>query len=491
MQIKTLFLNLRSVIFKKNGSAAIILSLIVSGAVLSTIFLTQKTANWFLSDQKSNIEEWKLKLVSKTALTIGGYAVSSNLILCKEGGWSDRGGNDGALCRWNDKNSEDDPVPRPADFKLKNEEIITNAQGRKTLSYVGNFSEMVENEVTSEILKNVFVENIFKEDTIPKFRISFDLVNWKDTNIRNLIGDIPNSICRDKISLEIVEGYCGSHDQNKCRQGSKYGPAISNTICENISEMDQDSAVVLMSVKVPADGDGATVTYAGIRRPLAVPIITLSTPPVCRLSCASSNSGAPFSECRGNFIPNSERAISDLTGHIYNPGPGPIYSLLIAKWKKMIVDGSVTKEIIGDLVTMGDRSREVIMPGERVLFQDYVNCEDKVNYYFKNQYTTGKERREVESNMHAQPLLTISYYLGSMKQPTGACMTQDENGLQKGIEGTCTGNIKNQVCGDEDEGRCKYSYIEPARTIKARDNGTATMDVEAITSIVVRHIVPH
>ena len=587
--------NLRSVIFKKNGSAAIILSLIVSGAVLSTIFLTQDTANWFVANQQNNLAADKKNLVSKLAFTLGGYAISNNLILCKEDGWL----NYDALCRWNDiesstvctdntgqtisgyctdaqqekctvsaeANAEEVPnsscenvsqSPSPSSFNLTNEKLVVSKIDRekKALSYRGSLNKMLQGTEDSEI-----IQNIFTDEEVPEFEITFDLVNWKNANIKNLIGDIPETICRDSRTLNVRAGYCtGGGTKRACTESANSSSAtIPNSICENISRMDNDNYIVLMSVKVLGQSSSAkTQAHAGIRRPLAMPIITLSSPPVCRLSCASSTSSTSLSECRGTFTPNSENSISDIRGTVHNPGPGPIYSLSLLKEMRMEIDNSLVREVIDDVVTLGDENREVILPGETVTFQDFIDCADRTNYDFEKRSQTvhrqgiihrtrydrrtdlkkyrrynkrkgAKETHKEEDlshstrtnttvdydtrtsvNIHAEPLLTLSYRLDSMDTPGGACMKDGPNG-EESIEGSCNNGNEGLACGDG--GICQYSRIEPARIIgstttenqevKAQEKNilhtttktttVSSVDVftNTITTVTVHYILPH
>ena len=94
------------------------------------------------------------------------------------------------------------------------------------------------------------------------YRITFDLVNWKETSIQSLIGDIPQSVCRNSTTMSIREGNCPlpKSGVNRCKSNNNVD--IPNSVCEYISDNDQDYTIVLISVQVPFDTPVNTV-YAG------------------------------------------------------------------------------------------------------------------------------------------------------------------------------------------------------------------------------------
>ena len=55
--------------------------------------------------------------------------------------------------------------------------------------------------------------HIVVEGDQKKYKMTFDLVNWTDTSIENLIGEIPNYVCRNSTNMSIVSGAeCPDYD---------------------------------------------------------------------------------------------------------------------------------------------------------------------------------------------------------------------------------------------------------------------------------------
>ena len=479
---KTHALFKKSGIFKKSGSAAIILSLIVSASVLSTIFISQKSANWFLSSQTQNIEDWESSFVAQTAMAIGGYLVSNNLILCKEAGWS---GYD-AKCKWNNTSSMN-----LSEFNLSGE-LVLDVGGTKVLSFKGTVNENV-------------IDNPQSDAGDIDYRITFDLVNWKETSVQSLIGEIPQSVCRNSTTMSIREGDCPLPKVDKCKSNNNMD--IPNSVCEYISEHDQDYTIVLISVQVPFDTPVNTV-YAGVRRPFSMPLVAILPPgPVCRLACAGSATTS-LPECRGEFIPPSGDNFQDVRVKVSNPGPGVVYSLsLLRRDIYYAGDGTIKYKSTGEL--LAQVNKEVLLPGEHIVFQDYIDCKDSVTHTFSTRTirqtrvvlgTGGSSVTSVavsntDVNAHVQPFLQMNYGLFSMTKPVGACMAFDTvNTMMKSVVGTCPSTYSpGQACGSG--GQCYYSHIEPKRYAVSGEGNTFSIDTTnlvfdtAITETIVRTMI--
>ena len=442
----------------RTGSAAIILSLVASGTVLSTIFHTQKTLTWFLSTQSENTEEWQLQLVAKYGLATGSYLIANNLILCKEDGWAN---SSLSKCQWNlfsEINFEK--------FGFEKLETITINNDEKVLRLTG--------AVTNEI------PNLESKD----YTISFNLVNWRDTSIRNLIGEIPDVLCRNtrdntggafNIRTDLT---CDSPDsptkdsKNRCKNSAE-NPQ-DNTVCDYISNVDQDYYIVLMSV----EQEGSPALHAGIRRPLSSVKVEVVTQARCSLACPSSITPQGHNECRGEFVPSTGNQTSTLEVKVTNNGPGTLYSLSLLR-----TDTPKNKDInvnndLDDIITIHDaaplptthkvtpeilssNNREYLMPGEYMIFEDTVECRDSISY------TVG---RSGNINIHSEVFMTISYEQGSMKHPTGVCMNNEGEGIQiKEDDSSATSCPQNyQASGDScgttgQTGTCHYPRVEPRR----------------------------
>ena len=466
------FLLKKAGIFKNAGSAAIILSLIVSGSVLSTIFISQKSANWFLSAQDESIEGWERAFVSQTAMAIGGYLIANNLVLCKEGGWE----NYDAKCKWNSNSSK-----KLNEFNLSGKKVL-DINGSKVLSFKGTVDEDVINNPQSD------AGDI-------DYRITFDLVNWKKTSVQNLIGEIPHSVCRNRITMSMRDGNCPLPKVDKCKDSSNVD--IPNSVCEYISEHDQDYTIVLISVQVPFNKTSVTTNtvYAGVRRPLSMPLVAILPPgPICRLACVGSATTS-LPECRGEFTPPSGDNLQDIRVKVTNPGPGSIYSLsLLRRDIYHTGDGAIKYKSTGELLEQVNK--EVLLPGEHLIFQDFVDCEDSVTRTFSTRTirqtrivlgtggttVTSASVANTDVNVHTQSFMQMNYGLFSMTKPIGACMAFDTvESMMKSVEGTPTCPNKyssGQACGNG--GKCYYSNIEPNRYSIAGEGEAFSIDVTHI-----------
>ena len=490
---------------EQRGSAAIVLSLMVSTAVLSTIFHSQKSIDWFLSSQEQSQFAWVNEFISKYGVTLGGYLVANNLILCREEGWD---GDSNLLCKWNEETEEEYHFSK---FNLKNK--TTKTVGNKTLlSFTGTINEEV---LSARIAKS--------------FTIDFDLVNWKDTDIQGLIGTMPDSLCRDKTTLQVISGTCPSHPPApniSCKDSSNQD--ISNSECEYISPVDRDYYIVLISVK-PVEtsqaGDTVKTVYAGIRRPLAHIKVTVVEQAKCGLICASAVANQVYPECRGEFQPPTGEEYSSVKMQVLNQGPGALYSLSLLKQNIPLnqnrepIPDSTHYTVTDDVLKRA--SAQVLLPGKSIVFQDTVHCNDAINYQLKTETKvvqgprarrwwrtpspsgfTGldTEKSPTKSiNMHGQPFMQVDYTMGSMDTPTGVCI-KNANGFNEVIEGDnlCNNNNEyrpNTTCGQNNEGVCRYPHIEPRRKFGRIQSSTQVkqsktlVQEEAVT--VILYIPPH
>ncbi len=499
---------------RKRGSAAIILSLMVSGAVLSTIFHSQKNIDWFLSTTTSSLQDWLKALTAKYGFTLGGYLVANNLILCKEGGW----GDNGALCKWNPESSLVESV-----FNL-NSPVQQTVDGKKVLSFKGHIQEPTLNQGRRI-----------------DYSISFDLVNWKDSKIKNIMGEIPTAICRNPNTLEIISGYC-ARGQDKCKT-NQGGSDIANSVCEYISEVDQDYYIVLMSVQPSASSpsEEPAVYQAGIRRPLVHLNLSLDDSPKCGLSCSAGSTAQTYPECRGDFEPVSGEDQSPLRFTVTNKGPGTLYDLALLRQEESLIDKDANGKNLVFYRPTGNlfekEGLKYLLPGQSFDTEEMVACYNEVKYRIITdtkvtrsvQYqrvgrnpvvnagrrildtgtTTSTEGVNVafSRNVHAHPMVRISYTMDSLAYPTGLCVERSvgEDGSRKLIPGNCGRQYAvNQSCGAREEGVCLFSHIEPRRTFYPAeiedDSQERKKEIETLTyrytgnvhiTTVVRYYAPH
>ena len=497
---------------RKRGSAAIILSLMVSGAVLSTIFHSQKNIDWFLSTTKSSLQDWEKALTAKYAFTLGGYLVANNLILCKEDGWGDEKG----LCQWKPKANEEEEEakkkktkeeePSPAKFGLT-EETIKTVNGKKTLSYTGKITGTIKDDLKGSTLRRA-------EDI--KYSISFDLINWKDSAIKNIMGEIPESVCRNSQTLEIIpeeKGWCDPGQLNKpemCKT-KKGGPDIPNSKCEYISALDQDYYIVLMSVQ-PLDSSSSseeedkqkTVYHAGIRRPLAQVTAFVEGDIRCSLTCASGATAQVFPECRGGWLPpkpGSKGDASSFKVRVTNKGPGVLYNVVfLRKQTYHNTPNVVHYKKIGNILDkpFQEEPKTFLAPGESVTFPDNVACNQEIDLTITTSTETIRTtqfawagaaggvpspsqttessinenvKKTIEPN-ESFPFTTISYTMGPRKSPMRQCVNnklREDEGQQ--IKGNCPAQYStNSNCGANNKGLCLYAHIEPRRLFAPKES---------------------
>jgi len=521
----------------KKGSAAILLSLTVSGAVLATIFITQKSANLFMASLSQNLEEWEYNFASTTALTIGGYLVSNNLILCKKNGWKNEDQNTSPRCKWNDhKLYENTVADKKSSFSIKDMrpkqvQYSDNAPSEKVFRLKG--------EVFKELINPQSKENI-------EYEITFDLVNWKESIFQNLLGSMPESVCRNTKTLQLVtNGVCNTPKKSKHFCKNSDGNTMPNTVCEYISDFDQDYNIVLMSVTPIAKSQDEikSTIHAGVRRPVAIPLVEVVEPAKCELSCATNAVPGILSQCRDKFRVSGDDNLSAMKLRVTNQGPGILYKLSLLRTDKFLdLAGNVILEYAedaegvregeiapldpddptkphssvtqktrqrkgfsvipgdkGDLLSQNDKF--ALMPGEFIEFQDHVDCNDSTKYYF-NQRTVfrwqwriaGGTDLETNINIHSQPFMKVEYAVDSFRNPQGTCMIKDDN--RGGIllpdkdhymdEEYCNpgGDTPVPEC-------CKFTAMEPSRSPKLGQVSENVDQTHTTTEVTIVYIPPH
>ena len=522
-------------IFSSRGSSAIILSVMVSGSVLATIFYNQQSMQWALSSQADNKAKWSEHFIKKYGITLGSYLVANNLILCRKKGWSEEDNLSSPRCRWNDllksetgdtaepdNNNEDntdntntgnaetsspndEEVKEPSDFDLKklDPKIVDTAGedggtiSKQVLQYEARLQEV----------------NINAGQEI-RFTLTFDLVNWKENATKSLIGEIPNYVCRDTRTYDIIRnGHCTSPSdqlgqansnpnagntnlvhgfQEKCKQSTDpNADEIENSQCEFISEVDQDYYIVLVSVQLLDEENKpqGELAYAGIRRPYAHWTMEMMTQPTCTFSCQVSSTPNNNPGCRGEFQPLIGRQTSQFRIKIINQGPGALYSLSLLR-KDAFLDRSGSLSDTEEFTITDDLLRRatgaplngfVLLPGHFIEAEQSIECRDKYQYSFETRTvqgtsTQGSVLSSDSTNRHTKPFLNIAYALGSLTVPPRICMKGQER--IDGVE--CT---QNQVeCGDG--GRCLKPNMEPARSPFTGEE-TLTADQETTTHRIV------
>ncbi len=444
-------------VFSKNkeGSAAIILSLMVSAGVLSTIYFTQKMTGGFLSEHSQSIEEWEKHLVTESAQTLAAYLVANNLILCRQDGWTGKQSN----CKW----TLAPKTESPADFHLSDEG--DSAEG---LSYKGKYT----------------LDDVEKE-----YKVTFQLVDWRSTSIENLIGDVPEAVCRDKNTLEVIsDASCVDYElsDNPTNQLCERGGAdVPDTLCEYIRKADGDYWIVLTKVEVDykdpvSNKDLKHVALSGIRRPLSSITFDTIIPGVkCSMGCSGGSVANALPSCRGAVVPTEFGQYAGKASNIVaikNEGPGAIYSLSLVKSVIQLtdLDDTHTEHIISDIVKTAKPTEQVFLPGETIRFEYFYDCPIEVKK--RTVYKTGPDSVTITVNTQYVPFEEAFYRLSfSANHPLGICYKNvslsnlpktDDNvdfvfmDRPQLASASCT--LGDTACGTG--GTCEFAGLEPARS---------------------------
>ncbi len=443
--------NTNNILHNHRGSAAIILSLMVSGGTLSTVYMTQKMAGNFFNRMSQTMEEWETNLVVRSVQTLAGYLVSNNLILCREQGWQ---GTPSKKCKW-----REDGDKKPADFKLSKPQYLNEG-----LSFQG-----IHN-----------LEGIDKH-----YKVIFNLVDWRDTAIQSFIGEIPEYICRRKEDLRIIEdatcpNYSSVGDPTNQPCNNKPG-----SVCEYIKPVDGDHWIVLVKVELPFTDpvSGVKKTHtalSGIRRPLAMFVLQSIAPgKQCSLACNVGRSANFAPDCKGRLFPSEEGVYGGLASSVLtvkNEGPGAIYKLSLVKYttnldniNEKIMD--VTPDIIASA------KKEVLLPGDTLSFESFYKCPVEVRTEVIRRSGT---RDSVSSSVSNEmvPVRQVEYAFSfDAQNPAGACYSSAGDtfsSVVKGVDVTLPANrglISSAVCRNGasscshggQTGTCEYANIEPKR----------------------------
>ena len=456
-----MFSRLKKYLSKDKGSAAIILSLMVSAGVLSTIYFTQKMTSSFLSGLSQSMEEWEKHLVTESAQTLAAYLVSNNLVMCREKGWTGKDAN----CKWSTAAGTDNP----SQFHLSDE--LDSADG---LSYKGAYTV---------------------DDSNREYKMTFQLVDWRSTSIESLIGDIPEAICRDKNTLKIIrEATCVNYkdSSNPIEQACQVnGSEDPDTLCEYIKQVDGDYWIVLIKVEVDYEdpvskADLKHIALSGIRRPLSsIKFKDIFAGVTCSMGCTGGNTVNPFTSCRSHVIPAKAGHYTGKASNVVaieNEGPGAVYSLSLMKTavQYMKPENTVTLDVTPDIIK--EAGKEVLLPGEVIRFEYFYDCPIKV--VKRRVYKTGNQAR-VETKTNTREVL-FEHYLYSLnfnsEDPIGVCYAASGgtpppetdpdlnldfvlaiNNDQRLASAFC--NLSNPNCSDNNgkTGSCRFVGLEPQR----------------------------
>ena len=466
----------------KQGSTAILLSLMVSTGVLGTIYLTQRMSGNFLSRSAQTMEEWEKHLVTQSAQTVAAYMVSNNLVMCREGGWKDKV----SKCRWSTVEETD----KPSAFNLSDE-----SDSEEGLSYTGVYAV---------------------DGNDKKYKVTFKLMDYRDTSLENVIGEIPEAVCRDKDTLHIIkDADCKKYSDieyteedltitsseflTQACQEKGSGNDISNSFCEYSKPVDDDHWIVLVAVEVeykdPISKLSKThIALSGVRRPLGfIKFGEIVSGRRCAMACEVGNTANPFSNCRSDAMPAEEGVYTGKASNVVtvkNQGPGAIYSLSLMRSSVSLVDENPSHklDVVQDIVKQADL--EVFLPGEEIKFEYFYDCPITVKKI--TTYEEGdKDNVKVTIKNQMVPFESFTYgFRFDAKNPVGVCYSSSEtdHSLERTFDDVSFVIARNDedrvdgascslgetACSAEGKnGTCQFVGLEPKRVFVIPDRYSA------------------
>ena len=460
------------------GSAAVLLSFMVSVGVLGTVYITQKMMGGFLSDLSQVMEEWEKHLVTESAQTLGAYLVSNNLVLCREKGWTGKQ----SKCRWN---KEGKKAKAPSHFSLSDE--MDSTEG---LFYAGKYK-------------------VNKSER--EYKVRFSLVDWRDTPVENLVGEVPEAVCIDKNTFGVVkDGTCvdytvsASPIDQACQVNGVEDP---NTLCQYLKPVDGDYSIVMIKVEVdykdPVSGkDLKHIALSGIRRPLSsIKFGVVISGRKCSAACPTGNVVNAFPSCRGENVPMEAGNYTGKASNIVsvtNQGPGAIYSLSLMRTAVQLTgpQNKYTIDVTEDIVAQGGKE-EVFLPGQTIRFEYFYDCPIEVRHTTVHK-TGDQDKVEVTSSTRDIPYEKFYYGLNLDEQkPVGVCykgsgvpLSATDNSLadfvlvnnQRIPAATCGKGATACSAGGK-TGACQFVGLEPRRIF------TAPTKAEASHNSLVKEVV--
>lgn len=334
---------------KKGQTTLVIVSAIALITGIGFVYL-QPQINQMITRTTTNIKNLNLELLNKKQVTLGGYFISNNLVLCKSDGWDVVDPDEiRPRCIWGG-DFHKDPIK-------KNKYNIINTRyddGKMILEFD------VDNVQTSELI--------------------YELVNWNDEpQLKTLLGDPFKNTNFDDLDADPFVVRITSLT-------SKMGP--------------NDKLVTSKHV-------------VGIRRPLGIIKVKILGDTSCFMSCASSVSENIFSpECRGPQEVPANITENKLDMKVINYGPGAIYRVRLKKntifTKKFFGKNKKPEYKLVDVIGAVEGANEVILPGQEYSFADSLNCRPPKYLPKKTVYGNANKTKV---SVHGERTTTYTYDL--------------------------------------------------------------------------------
>lgn len=313
------------------GIGLIPMVLSLSAISVATVAIVSQMGLSGLKRSSSALSEWDTNLLNQKALSLGGYFVAHNIVLCREDGWKVHGGSTSPIrCIWG--GDYHDPKIKTSSFKVLDYRHLPD----------GMLELDIEN--TDSLGKKVLT------------KLEMQLIDWsKSPSFRSLVGVIPpwNGLA------------------------------------------DDDNFIVKMKATTLLAVDGSTTKQieksGAIRRPLGTPNMQILSSSggssVCTFECDAGDTLSPHPECRGPLHVPGSGATASVTARMTNFGPGAIYKLQYERttfFDQTVYPGRPNNLELVDAMD----GREVLMPGQ-VVSRDLPRlCFNPIRNYMTNRIET-------------------------------------------------------------------------------------------------------
>lgn len=336
---------MRKLILNAKGQGAVLLvTVVVAVAGTAMTFLMSNNKSTQNEVTKNNQRVEGQILVDKLK-TLASYLVSSNIIICKEKPFS--GSTEGKRCAWSG-----------VTYSKGQSDTIHKSRVGFDEGYFDKKGFLVFNVDTSKIVKDDELQTEEYELVGIKGKLAFKLYDFAsdELKIAKSFGGIPveflNSDMDRTIVLVRVEVNVGEKFQRK----------------ESIDDNGK------RSVTRKKLGGFTIKNYFGIRRPIAIPLVAVSTPS-CAAGCRPGLSLDDSSVCRSNESFTFSDKV-EVKGTITNKGPGVLYDLVLEKQvslnSKLYPGVSNPKYTAVDVLASSPQG--YLLPGQTATWTDSVKC---------------------------------------------------------------------------------------------------------------------
>lgn len=303
-------------LLKSSRGSASALAVLALGAAVGTAFFMSKKMGQLSQEGVSEAKKMRISPLKEKLSRLGGFLISSNLIICRNGAWMD--GGKGETCRWNSKN------------------------------YAGSSSEYTPKDFS-------LVDKGLVSGTDLKFDIKvFDL--FQDQKGKNLLTG------KDTwISFKLIKSSDMKFNLGKLTKEQ----AIN----------DQDPYLIVMEGNISFNDTGKktkiTRFKTAFRRPIAVPQVEV-TSSSCAQRCDVSLTENPNPACRSTFYIDQE-TMTDVSATTTNLGPGSLYDLVYSR-SVAYKSGVSLKESAAKKVEVSINVDDYLVPGGKKAWADNFPC---------------------------------------------------------------------------------------------------------------------